>query len=516
MSRYIALFLAFAMSVAAASAAVADTASLAAVAPVNRRIARHQDAMWRITPQSFANPALKQWMLPVSYSSLSGRYADTSGSQPVDSRLGSGEHYFGIEARSYIKHRSSTLWGTAAYHNGVRESVVWNESSDAPIIYPYFTADSISGDLKGETYSFSGGYADHTDRWSWGVTLSYNAGQYYRNVDPRPRNVTGRLDIAAGAAYRIGASSYQLGASLNFRKYKQSCDIEFVNELADTRIWHLTGLGTHYQRFAGSGYSHYYNGHRWGGSLDLYPSSRRGAVASAAFSRFEFDHILTSLNKLPLASASENRLELSAGWLAPGKHHDWAAVVRATISKRTGTENIFGDASANVYPKIGSLTMYTHSLAGIVASGLWQWRPDAVTDLSLRPEVSFCRSRQSYADSHRHTLIASLSPSVSLALHHGFGRMWRAGLSASFSYTAVVDSDIVFPLSASDPQGMQSLEIRRFDILSRPSHNFSVGASLSRAVSGKYALQLSARFGRTAYAHNITSRNLDIALSFIF
>lgn len=501
---------------ATAFCAAADVASVDSVAAVNSRISDHESMMWRMSMLSYENPAVKQWMLPISYSTLSALYSNSEQSAAIDCRLGEGVRYFGIEADSYIKHKSSTLWGTAAYRNGVRESVVWNESSDATLIYPYFTADSIGGDLKGETYAFSGGYADHTDRWSWGATLSYTAGQYYRNVDPRPRNITGRLDIAAGGAWRIGPSDYQLAASVNFRKYKQSCDIRFVNELADTRIWHLTGLGTHYQRFAGSSYSHYYDGNRWGASLDLFPSDHRGAVFSAAYSRFKFDHILSSINKLPLASAKENRLRLTAGWLAPGNRHDWAATVDATITKRIGTENIFGDAAANVYPQIGSADMYTHSLVRVDISGLWQWRTDQTSTLAIKPQINLNRSRESYAEPHRHMLITGLTPAIETSFNKGFGRWWRAGVKASYSHTCIVDSDLDLELSPTDPDGMQTLETGRFGIMSKTSHRYSVEVNASRAISSKYALQLSAAFSRASYASGIGDRKFDIVMSFIF
>lgn len=515
MSRSLAITFALFMS-AVASSASADMLAYDSVAPVNIRIVHYQDRMRQMTPQLFDNPAMKQWMMPVSYNTLSAKYTDSQQSQAIDCRLGDGLHYFGIEADSYIKHRSTTLWGTAAYHNGTRQSVVWNESSDFSIIYPYFTADSIGGNLKGESYAFSGGYADHNDRWDWGVTLSYNAGQYYRNVDPRPRNVTGRLDIAVAGAYRLGNSDYRIGAAINFRKYKQSCSIEFVNELSDTRIWHLTGLGNHYKRFTGSGASHYYNGHRWGGSIDLFPSQLRGAVLSASFSHFSFDHILSSLNKLPLATATDNNMRLTAGWLAPGEHHDWAVAACAVVSKRSGTENIFGDASANVYPKIGSMKMYTHTLLDVNLSGLWQWHSDASTLASVKPHVALNRSRESYAEPHRHILIAGLTPGIDISFNRGFGRWWRAGFKTSYSHTCIVDSDLDFAISASDPIGMQTLEIQRFDILSKANDKFSLCATASRAISEKYALQLSAEFSYISYTDRINARNLDIALSFIF
>lgn len=510
MNRISAIFPAIILSVTA-SAAVTDS-----VGAVNDRIAIHGDRLWRQTPRSFQNPAIRQWMLPISYSALSGGYVNERQSQAVETKLGDGIDFGYVAADSYIKHRSSTLWGAASYRNGRERSVVWNESSDAVLIYPYFTADSIGGDLKMEQYSFSGGYADHNNRWAWGAEIGYAAGLYYRDVDPRPRNVTGRLDIAAGGAMRIGATPYHAGISVNYRKYKQTCSIEFVNELSDNRIWHLTGLGTHYERFAGSGYSHYYNGNRFGATANLYPDTGRGAVFSASFSRFTFDHILTSLNKLPLQSVADNRFDVEAGWLAAGGRHDYAATVAFTYKERTGTENIFGDPSNSIYPQIGSMAMYTHTYFDVRAGLLWQWHPSEGSILAVTPKGTYTRSRTAYIDPHRYTLMSHIDAGLDVHGDRGFGKMWRAGFSASFCCRAPVISEIDFTIEPQTPVGMQTIETRSFDILS--SCYYCLGAEIhaSLAISGRFALMLSVAYSRGSYVDGIHSRDISTSISFVF
>lgn len=496
---------------------VSVSASLTdSVATVNDRIAIHGDRLWRQTPRSFQNPAIRQWMLPISYSALSGGYVNGRQSQPVDPKLGDGIDFGYVAADSYIKHKSSTLWGAASYRNGRQRSVVWNESSDAALIYPYFTADSIGGDLNMEQYGFSGGYADRNDRWAWGAEIGYTAGLYYRDVDPRPRNVTGRLDIAAGGAMRIGSTAYHAGVSVNYRKYKQTCSIEFVNELSDNRIWHLTGLGTHYERFAGSGYSHYYNDNRIGVTANLYPDMGRGAVFSASFSRFSFDHILTSLNKLPLQSVADNRLDVEAGWLAPGSRHDYAATVAMTYKKRTGSENIFGDPSNNIYPQIGAMAMYSHTYFDVSARLLWQWRPDGGTLLAVTPKGSYSRNRTAYMDPYRYTLMSHIDAGLDVYGDRGFGKMWRAGFSASFRYMAPVNSEIDFTIEPQTPIGMQTIETQSFDILS--GRYYSLGAEIhaSRAINDRFALMLSAAYSHGSYIKGIHSHDISTSISFIF
>lgn len=493
----------------------ADTAAVMSPG-VMRRIAGHDDMMRTMALTPCENPAIRQWLQDYSYSSIAAdvRYGDES--RAVDVQRGTGATTWGFEADSYMKYRSSTLWGSAGYRNGRQRGVRWNESSDAGMIYPYFTADSIGGDLHVETYSFAGGYADHNDRWAWGVTLGYNAGLYYRNIDPRPRNTTGRLDIAAGGAVRIGRSDYRGGVSVSYRKYKQSCDIEFVNELSDNSIWHLTGLGTHYERFAGSGYSHYYNGHRWGVSADLYPSSRKGAVASVTYTSFKFDHVLTSFNKLPLQSAADNRLTVMAGWLAPGTVHDFAGTVSATVGKRTGTENLFGDASGNVYPQIGALDLYSHALTVVGADMLWQWHHGGGALLSVKPAVAWSRSEEKYIEPRRRLLLSSVSPGATVQYSCRPANAWHAVVALRFVCNLPVDDACELPYDSSMPPGLQEVDINRYEILSKSNTGAGINVNVSRALTDRYALGLSLSYTRHNYADGVHADYASAAVSFIF
>lgn len=492
------------------------TAATDTIPNVNERIAIHADRMHRLTQLSFQNPAMRQWMLPVSYSTLAAQYHNSHQTQAINRQFGDGYSVWSAEADSYIKYKSSTLWGTAAYGNGRQRSIVWNESSDAHLIYPYFTADSIGGDMSMEYYRFSGGYADHTYRWAWGATIAYTAGLYYRNVDPRPRNVTGKLDIAIGAAVRIVRSSYRAGVSVDYRKYKQSCDIEFVNELSDNRIWHLTGMGTHYERFAGNGYSHYYNGTRIGASVDLYPESRHGAVLSASYHRFNFDHILTSLNKLPLQSVTDNQAEAQAGWLVPGTRHDYAATLSLSYHERTGTENIFGDPAGNIYPQIGSMDMYRRTDTRLQLHMLWQWHPSPGTLLAVTPVATYHRSRTTYADPHRHTLLSRLMTGTDVNAERGFGNLWRAGLAATFRHCAPLKSEIDFAFDSATPAGIQEVYTRTFGIESQHSSLFGIQAHASRYISDKFAIALAVAYHRHNYTAGIHANDIDTSVSFIF
>lgn len=506
-----------AITIALTVSVTANAAATDTVASVNIRIAARESLLWRIPSMTFDNPATRQWMLPVSYSDISASYSHESANRAVDPQEGKGSGLFGIRASSYMKYRSSTLWGSAAYTNGILRSVVWNESADKETVGPYVIADSVGGNMRAESYSFSGGYADHNERWAWGVALGYEAGLYYRNVDPRPRNTTNRLDISAGASMRLGASDYAAGLSLSYRKYKQTASLMFVNEMSNNRFWHLTGLGTHYERFESLGNAHYYTGNRFGVALDLFPRSRRGFAAAAGWRHMKLDHILTTLNKLPLQTLTDNDLSAQGSWLAPGAINDWAVSATFRYARRTGAENIFGNPSAGIYPHIGSIDMYHRTRLSLTASGLWQWHPSASMLLAVEPAVGFHSDHQKYADPQRHINIDRLIPSLRIFASRGFGSLWRASADLSAAFSMPLDSSVLLPWDSSVSAGLQTMERDRADILTKSHSAYSLRLTGSRAIAGgRYALRLSIAGTYRGYVQSIHSTAFSSSLSFIF
>jgi hypothetical protein len=492
-----------------ANAAESDSLSV-----LNRTI----DAMQQhsqLFNESYDNPAIKQWMMDVSHSTLSVAYEYDKQSDAINPQLGDGFGVGSFNADSYIKNGTSTLWGKAFYRNGKQWNVECNETSDAELIYPYFSTDNVGGDLNMEQYYFAGGFADTRGRWAWGGTLSYLAGLYYRNVDPRPRNVTGKLDVAVGAAYHI-TKDYYGGLSVNFRKYKQSSDIEFVSEMGSSIIYHATGLGTHYNRFAGTGDASYYNGYRYGATFNLYPSSGNGVIASVGASRFTFDKVLTDLNKLPLCSVWHNELQAQVGYARRTHGQDWAVAVNYDVYRRHGRENIFGDASTSIYPQIGYLEMYADNYYSAEVRGLYEVHSQQRM-LSIMPAVGYNHRRQVYIDPRRDMLLnnryASLQLSGAIIPH----QKWLIAVKCGLDYVAPLKSSNLQLTSPVESEAML-LDVlqRHYDYLSNNQMKLNVGVSASRCVNQNYALQLAVDYIRTDYTHSVYDNLITSAIKFIF
>lgn len=468
-------------------------------------------AMWRLSEPAYENPAVKQWMFRGSHSAIGAGYRSDKANRPTDLQLGRGERSWHIGGETYLKYKTSTLWGDASYTNGTQLSRNWNETSDLSIIYPYVTADSIGGDMKMERYRFAGGYADHSADWAWGAALSYDAGLYYRNVDPRPRNVTGLLNVSAGGARRV-FGDYFAGIGLAYRKYKQSCDIEFKNEMGVEKIYHLTSLGTQYQRFAGVGDSYYYDGNRLGLSVNFYPASGRGLMLTANLSRFTFDKVLKDLNKLPLNHARHNAMEFNAAYVAD----PWGVAADFSVYRRHGYENIFGDASSGIYPQIASLDTYADNAWQLKLSGVWQ-RGFSQSLFWIKPAVSYGHRSEVYISPRRQIFVNKVVPSVEVMYSFPFAGAWRMSLNAGADYSKPVESRLrLDDAAAQQPQGLIAMVRYRFAYESRDNLTLRGRLTLQRSLNARFGLALSVNYAHTNFGLSTHRNIIASSISLIF
>lgn len=266
------------------------------------------------------------------------------------------------------------ITASAEYRNSHLSLLSGCETLEAPLLYPYLTSDSIGGALKGETYRMEASISDSIGPVSVGIGGAYRATLEYRQVDPRPRNVTGDLCINLGALYAISRAQ---GVTLDLRaaRYRHASEISFVNPLGGTVIYHTTGPQSQYRRFAGLGLSSLYTGHSLGAALSMLPLSIVGVSAGVSMDYNAISKQLVDLNRLPLCHLS--RWQYSAILSYTSRLGAWHLMPYAQWhhTRIYGYENIFGDATSGVYPKIASIEMYgcrySHAFVGMAA----KWGP---------------------------------------------------------------------------------------------------------------------------------------------
>ncbi len=455
--------------------------------------------------------------MDIGRTSVGGGYTSQRSKDNPDSRIGDADRCLEAAAQTYTKYLSSTLWGHASYINGLTRNVVWNETADAPLLYPYLLADSIGGDLKREKYSFSGGYADSRGRLAWGAELSYTALLQYRDVDPRPRNVVGKLDLSIGAMYRC-IGNYYAGIGLGMMKYKQSNEVVFKSEMGVDKIYHLTGLGTHYNRFAGDGLSTCYDGYRFHLDLDIYPSSGRGAFATCRLSRFTFDNILSDLNKLPLAHAWHNQLEAEVGWLVPaaGHEHEWGATGSLRIYRRHGQEKIFGDATSAIYPVIGSNEMYADNAIDISVRGRWGRKISSISRFYLMLTPEWYRRTSAYIEPYNYRVVNSAALSAEAWGSLKIGRYWLFDSTLSIKGKFPYACELLLNNDDSEMSGLERAETGAF--LLDSSLNVTVGfhVGILRTIADKFAISLEAEWNGNYWKSAGHLNYHAIKLNFIF
>lgn len=455
----------------------------------------------------FVNPAMRPLELPVSISRIGASFSSESESAAIVTSKGDGCEAWNLDAVTYIHTGSSTLWGNAGYSNGRQKSVRWNETSDPDIVYPYFSADSIGGDLSFERYSLAGGYADSIGRFVLGASISYDAGLYYRNVDPRPRNVTGRLEASVGAAVGAGAAG-NIGIALSYMRYKQTNDIDFVSEMGKTKVYHLTGLGNHYQRFAGNGDESSFDGNLFGLSAQLYPSGPAGFVAAAKISRFTFKKILTGLNSLPLCRAWHNQVEIEAGY----KTDRAALLLSFEAWRRHGIENIFGDASSNIYPQIGEIEMYADNGRSVSLTAFREWAPAQHCRIGVKPAVALRHRSTIYAEPASEQLVENFAGSVELSLRAIASRRWFINARAGWSIVAPMRSRLLLP----ETGALADVVASDYRYATSTVNSVGVRAEASRSVNENISVGLSGSFSASLYKGPVSSTLLDLGINLYF
>lgn len=326
--------------------------------------------------QTKENPSIYFFQQNFSYSEIgvSGGYAKNN--KPLLLQQGEGLRSFSVNTFTYtILSPNTKVWGTASYENKVRYNVKFNNISDWELLTPYITADSVGGDMKSETYSFSGGYGHQIKKYTLAATIAYRAMNEYRDVDPRPKNVVSDLKASIGAS-REFYDSYRLGFSLNGGKYKQTSSIKTFSELGGASQYHLIGLGEEYSRFAGTFPNSFYDGFSYGATFNLIPKNENGFYGSVSYNKFKVDKSMNDLNDIVLTTLHNSEIKSEIAFQKNNK----GVKIDYSHKKKAGLENIFGTGSGGSYPLLSSEENYQNStnqlsLTALFGSDSWKLLP---------------------------------------------------------------------------------------------------------------------------------------------
>lgn len=403
------LLLASALSCYVLSLSAADTLR------IDQRVWSHRRADQHLIQQVWQNPAL-----PIFRQRLSLTEAGLSAfvDRETESRtmqVGEGGYGWAFTAASVVAmNPTSEVSGRASYTNQRQRNVRWNESADYAYVYPYVMGDPQGGDMKSETYQFYGAYNKRWKAYSWGAQLHYRAIMAYREVDPRPKNTVSDLFLVWGGSYQFHPH-YRVGLSLEVGKYKQDNTLRFFTPLGGSSVYHLTGLGTHYVRFAGKNTEALYDGRSWGGSLEVTPTGLQGVYTSFRFRQTGYEKLLTGLNDLPLVDLQHRTASAELAYQTYGK----GIKLHYTYSHRKGRENLYGAPSGNIFPLVTQVNGYTDQLQTLSLTAVYgsSYRRYA---WNVQPRLTFLDHQQSHALSTRFIHHREVETSLQGEVHKGF------------------------------------------------------------------------------------------------
>lgn len=482
---------------------------------VLHRVAEYQSPFSSFPAQAYENPALVFYRYDSSRIELTLEVNGLNRNRARMMQQGEDARDFRFHAQSWYQlDKRSVAWGEAGYVNGEKTDVQWNETSDFEVVYPYVMADTTGGGLRSETYSFKGGYVREIQGLTWGIVMDYRAQMEYRKKDPRPRNVVSDLEAKTGILWKTGGG-YAFGASFGVRKYKQTNNVKFFSELGAYKVYHLTGLGMDYVRFAGATNNAYYKGSSWGGSLEAYPLKKKGVAFSLAYSRFSFDKILPDFNDLPLAAVVENQGKGELTWLRPGVSGKWNLTLAAEVSKREGTENLFGDPSGNAYPQIGKAKQYRNKKIAVEIYGGYESRRKERFHWGLLPILGYQQAETHYLSPGRHMEIQELK---------GGGMIFSSCLKGNYlfwfsasgmRYQNMGSALLLNGLKENEPVG----EMLRYNYAQLSAHRTEAGLSARVDYSGwldNKTLFVKASCFRMWGQEDFRQTSLSVALGFVF
>lgn len=345
-----------------------------------------------------AHPALRHLSAAPSLSSLSIKGMSEPSSVARIPQLGNGGRYFGVAASSFQHLGShSVVWGNASYENGRKYNVVWNETSDFAQIYPYVMADSRGGDMKYEEYRLDGGYSAQQGKLHYGLELGYRALSEYRDRDPRPNNTVADLYARVGMGYEL-LGDYVLAVAADAGKYKQTNELAYYNELGAQMEYHLTGIGNDFARFSGQSNNTFFKGYHLGAELSLARKKGTGWSAAVGYLFTQKEKVLTDLNRLPLNQLKIHTLKGGVGYGTEA----YGIRLSGYYADRKGYDNLFGDATGNVYPQIGTKQQYSGSVAEMKVNGFWTVPFSSLWTINVEPEVAYRAVRNSHQASGNH------------------------------------------------------------------------------------------------------------------
>lgn len=392
-------------------------------------------------PQSPAsvNPAVNAVIPAADVTTVSAGFGHSLGDEAETLEKGRGHNLGDITVSTKrVMKKGGTAWGGASFTTGLLRDIRFNSAADYSRVAPYVVGDSVGGNRSMQQYTFNGGYAHRLgSRMTWGADFTYRADIEHRNRDPRVKNIVSDFRLTGGLTYALG-KTYAMGANAGLLLYSQDSDIKFFNPMNDIYEHVMIGAGSTYARFYGSTSSSAYKGVGATTAIQFFPTGKNMRHSLQASVRFDFndiDFILRDYNDLTLANAKDYFIagSLSAK-VSPSDVVSLLPTVQIRWTRRLGTENIFGTATGNNYPIIGSRQFFMRGHVGLSFCLPTAFSFGNGLTLNIAPSLEYVLNEARYRLPLREFKVSHLSSGGRIATEKRFNSA-LIGIYIGFGYT---------------------------------------------------------------------------------
>lgn len=349
----------------------------------------------RFYSKVFKNPALMSDFGKYKFSELKATYSNIEEEANLVQKPNK-QNSFGLLVSSfYPTDSTTTLWGNARYVNSNQKNIVWNESIDYDLIYPYFTADSIGGNLKNESYNFLGGYVKSYKKVSIGAQMSYNATLASRSKDPRVKNISSNLKLKLG----LNVKNF-LGRNLGFyggyQKYTQSNSIRFFSEISNPPVYHLNGLGYFNNLLRGTKLEVFYDGFGYSFGMVSTPTKNKNLWITLDFNSLKIEKFLNEQISTQISNLENQNLNFGITKLFSIKENILGVKFNYIKDTRIGIESVISGRNGTVgLAVIAQNRNYNLKNTVFKLSGIF-YRDNTSSVLSIMPYISYQKYKEDY------------------------------------------------------------------------------------------------------------------------
>ena len=203
------------------------------------------------------------------------------------------------------------------------------------------------------------------------------------------------------------------------------------------------------------------------------------------------------------------------GYRNTTKYRVWGVKGYANVSRRNGIENLFGDATNEIYPKIGEVEQYRNNIfyTGIV--GMYEAEIAKGYKLSLSPEVTYKRNKTSYIYPSRSLEENRLSGNVSVRGYKTWENCFLQ-IDAGIGYSRAFDTDITLSETEITDSGVLNMLYHNYRFISSNSIFSDIGIQFSHRILKNYLLQIKTRWMRGCYTNDSKTDFISGAVSIVF